>query len=228
VKNVILFIIFFCIGFAAIFGYFYWKNTDRAVKNISLSPLPTNPVPPEPPFSLDQAPKNSIRGQISTMSGTIQWQSRTASEPAILSTPISIQQGEKLVTAEGGNSLVSFADHGTILILPKTDLSIIQTLPVNFIFAQASGSAVFTSNNQIPFSVRSLHLLSTFTEGSMQVNIDEKHPLVTVTMNKGTATLAYNNTNDVATLVKLNEGESYVFNNEKRKGAIYTVPTGSK
>jgi len=73
------------------------------------------------------------------MKGNIDWQGRTATEAAGISAPITIQQGENLITEAGGSLTLVFQNACSLNFSEKTEIDIIQTLPADIVFSQSAG-----------------------------------------------------------------------------------------
>ena len=171
-------------------------------------------------FSLENAPSKSLKGKIISMTGEIEWQSRVATESSKLTNSTTqIQQGESLKTLSTGNITVQFGDAAKIILLPKTKVDIIQTLTDDIVFNQTSGSATYEKTASYPVSVRILHLLVE-NGGSVTASIDELTGIITVSSDKGGATAAYNDQNNTSNIVKIPEGQKYVFNDDTRQGEL--------
>lgn len=154
-------IIFFLLGAIAAMGIFFGKNEPKFE--------PTK-------FSLENAPSESIKGQITNMDGEIWWQGRTATEPAQLKEAIEIQQGEILIASDAGNLTVEFAPAATISLFPETQIEIVQTLPLNLVFNQSQGVGQYQSSGINPVTVRSLNLIINLEDGLLVVDTDEEPP----------------------------------------------------
>jgi len=170
-------------------------------------------------FSLEEAPSESLRGKIATMSGEIKWQSRTATEAADLKEPITIQQGESLITGENSSVELNFDKAAIIELKEKSELNITQTLPVNLVFWQKSGIGTYTKKGDYPLSVRAKSLLID-NGGKIKVTIDEEDPIVTVRVLSGKITMAFNSKDYVSQKMELKAGEMWLFNDDTRQGEI--------
>lgn len=214
-KNVLTGLLVFLLGSIVSLGLFFWKN-----------PLQTQPIistdkkddPQKTSFSIEQAPSDTLRGKISTMSGEVWWESRTATVPARLINLSVIQQGESLIASDDGKLTVEFTPYSTVTISPKSQLDLIQTLPVNFVFNQPKGSVQYQASGTSPVSIRSLNLLVTVNTGLIDINTDEKTGEITLSLKSGTATIAYNSPLYVSKVWNLKPGDIFVYDSNKRKG----------
>lgn len=208
-KNLLLFIISILIGGIVAVGYYRFIVDKKSI----LSPISQNK---ESAFSIANPPKQSITGKIISMTGMVEWESRVATQPAQIVKPVPIQQGENLITKDDGNVSVTFDNIGNIKLLPKTEVDFVQTLPLNFVVNQKSGTAVYTKTGTVPFSIRSLHLLVTIT-GEIKLAIDEEEPTITINVNEGKATIAYNDLQNISHVLTIDQGESFVFDDQNRR-----------
>lgn len=181
--------------------------------------VPTT-IPVQTLFSLDQAPKNALRGTITSQSGRIDWQSRTAAAPIQLPANIVLQQGETLIASTGATLTASFADAGTIRLGSAANMDIIQTLPDGLVFVQKNGTVTYTARQSLPVSVRSFHLLSTIAAGAMTTSIDTDVGTIKVAVTKGRAIVAFNDTDLISQVIAVDEGKSFLFNDESRSGEL--------
>lgn len=218
-KQTLFFIIVFLAGGILAGGTYFFLHRPLS-RSAFLSPLSQNQLPPPTAFSLENAPRDSLRGQIATMSGEIFWQSRTATEPAKLLTPIILQQGENLIASDGGKMVVNFPADLTISLTPRSQINIIQTLPVNLVFEQPAGTITYEASQSGTISVRSRRLLVNFTDGQVQVNTDSDNHVVTVGVFKGEGKLSYNDRNFTSQVVNLPAGRIFIFNDDRRTGRI--------
>ena len=170
-------------------------------------------------FSLKNAPSESLRGTISSMSGEISWQSRVATEAAVITTPLEIQQGEDLITGENGTLKLSFPNACDINLSENTEVDIIQTLPLSIVFSQITGTAEYTKVGSSPVTIRTSYLLSEIT-GNVIIERDTDNQIVTVTIRPGEVIFAYNDSKFVSHVVNAKAGQTYTFNYGTRKGVL--------
>lgn len=209
-KNILLFLTFFILGTGSFLAYHLWQT------NFKQEQVVTQVKKQEESFNIANSPQESKIGIIVSMSSDIKWESRVATAPATIITPVPIKQGERLVTGDQGNVVINFEDTGSLSVSPKSDVSFIQTLPADFVVNQTQGNVKYTQTGQTPISVRSYHLLIRLTSGSVEVSIDDKKSEVNLTSIKGEVVTAFNDINNVSTVVTLNTGKMYAFNDGQR------------
>lgn len=211
-KKLLIFLIFLFIGIVLGSSYYVWKSnqTNSDIERVKK----------EPRFSIEKAPKNSEKGTIQSMSGTIKWQSRIATEAAQIIQSVPLQQGEELMSGEDGNAVINYLTGLTISLSPNSHISVIQTLPTNFVFNQINGTIEYQKNNPIPLAIRSFHLLTQMDNGDVQIMTDEKTALVDITVKRGSVRIAFNDLQNVSNVISLYEGDAYLFDDEKRQGNV--------
>jgi len=211
-KFLTIFFLFLLIGIGIALGYSFWKKQKVTVV------IPVSPK--EERFSIEPPPKESKTGTVSTMSGQILWESRIATAPAEIKELKQVQQGEVLETGKDGQTVVIFSDSVSITLSPESKIEFIQTLPVNFVFKQTKGEVSYLKKGIIPLSIRSLHLLMTFSDGEYVLNTDSDNHTLELTVKKGLVKAAYNTVLYETQGVEIKEGEKYIFNDDTRIGEI--------
>jgi hypothetical protein len=209
-KNLVTFLIPLILGIFVI-GFFSFSKSNAP--KLVISPLPPSQ------FSLSSAPEQSLKGNVSFL-GNVGWQSRIATQDSQLKNPTSIQQGESLITKDNGSASVNFPNNVSINISPKTEIDIIQALPINMVFNQASGSAVFENNGSSPLAVRSLALLTYENKGKIKIAVDTNLDTVKISVQSGLATVAFNDLNYASHTVSLSAGDTYFFYSDTREGEV--------
>jgi hypothetical protein len=215
-KKILLFIISFLITLVAVVGYF--KVTQK-LSSINLPTLPSlsfSDIVRFSRFSLEKAPSQSLVGVITSMEGEVMHEERLATTSAKINIPIPIQQGESLSTGIDGRIILIFEKAAEIIISAETTVNVIQTLPANLVFYQTKGSATYIKLADIPVSIRTRRLLIE-NYGDITVTLDKVEPVITIAVNSGSATFAYNNLDNVSQVLLVNEGKTLTFNESTRQ-----------
>lgn len=173
-------------------------------------------------FSLDQAPSDSIKGQITNLTGEIWWQSRTATEPAELKEAIEIQQGETLIASESGNLTIEFSPAATVSLFPETQIEIVQTMPLNLVFNQTKGVGQYQVFGSSPVTVRSLNLIVNLEDGLLVVDTDEETGQIILGLKTGKAKVAYNSPEFDSKVWELEPGDVFEYDSNERRGYFST------
>lgn len=211
-------IIIFCFSLGVVSAYFFilWQNKKEPAKIVSFLPEKITPV--KTSFSLENAPAESLKATISSISGEILWQSRTATEPgALLSKDLLIQQGERLIASKSGSLTLNFDLAGELSLFPNTEIDIVQALPVNLVFKQIKGAVEYESQANT-FAVLINRLLISFSNAAVNVSVNDINGVITVKVNRGQVTAAYNDQNFLSQKITLSQNDTFIFDNEKRQG----------
>jgi len=210
-----LFLVAFILGLIAAFFYSYWKTNK-----VTIAPVTKKTVQKKSSFSIEEPPKNSVKGTIESISGSVKWESRIATAPSEIIKPVKISQGEVLETSEDGEATIIFKDIASIVLSSESKLSIIQTLPANFVFDQKSGSVSYEKLGETPISVRALHMLTKINSGKITLSIDSETGEITIDAKKGSAQIGFNNIDNVSTVVDIEKGEKLIYNDETRETLV--------
>ena len=207
--------------FAAIIVVIYFKLTQK-ISTITIPSLPSvsfSDLVKFSRFSLEKAPSQSLVGTISSMGGDVEYESRVATEAAKISSPVQVQQGESLTTGANGNLILTFDKGAEIDMSSDTAIGIVQTLPADLVFSQNVGIAEYKKLADLPVSIRSSHLLIE-NSGDLTVSIDKVKPVISVKVLSGSATVAYNDTNNDSRVMTVESGKTLTFNDSTRRGVI--------
>jgi hypothetical protein len=218
-KKIILFLFPFLITAALVVGYF------KLIQKISTITIPNIPsvsfsdLVKLSRFSLSKAPSQSLVGTITSMSGDVEYESRVATEAAKIYSPVPVQQGESLTTGANGKLILSFEKAVEIDISSDTSIGVVQTLSADMVFSQNTGRAEYIKLTDIPVTIRSYHLLIE-NNGDVTVSVDKIKPIVTVSVNSGSATFAYNNINNISRVLIVISGKKLIFNDGTRRVVV--------
>lgn len=169
-------------------------------------------------FSIEDAPSETLRGEITTLSGEVFWQSRIATQAAPLKKPRTIQQGEELRTGKDGTVSLSFANGPTLTLFPNTHINVIQTLPNSIVLLQDEGSVTYQIAKSV--SVLNLDLLTVMKEGEMTITIGPEGEDVQTKILKGQATIAHNDAEKVTTVTPISAGQTFIFDQVASVGRV--------
>ena len=225
IKKILLFLIPFLITTFLVVGYFKLTQKISTINIPSLPNISFSDLVKVSRFSLSKAPSESLVGDITNMQGIVKFQDRVATESAILTSPIvDVQQGESFETGSNGSfglAFPSLSDNpkAEITVSPNTNLNIVQTLPADLVFSQTTGVAEYRKLADIPVTIRSLHLLIE-DDGDITITLDDSAPFVTVVVNSGSATVAYNNISNISRVLTVNAGQKLTFNDHTRRVVI--------
>lgn len=211
-KKIFIFLISFLLTFITVILAYLWdapRNSDII-----------KPFFPKTLFSIENSPKDSLTGEVSSISGNVAWQSRSSNYATLINSNIKLQQGEEVITHDNGKSVISFSKVGTFTLFPNTQLSFIQTLPVNFVIEQDQGLATYDKTSDTKLSVRSLDLLININSGTSTISVDKDSADIQVSVNSGSVSAAFNDTNNQTNIIIVEEGKKFIFNNNTKTGRI--------
>ena len=208
-KNALLVLIFFLLGLAIVLGYRFWNKQVTVFK-----PTVTTK------FSLENAPSESLRGNISTLSGTVAWLSRTGAKPVQIKTPRAIQQGESVTTGTNGKAVLLIKNDSMLSLSTDTQISIIQLLPQNFVFEQDKGTIQYQNTVHVPLSVKSYDLLTIITSAIVTISVDSKKKTVSVAVERGSVKEGYEDSQNNSTVSTINAGQTFVFDDTTKTGTV--------
>lgn len=213
--KIFLFIFSILIGGALVItGYLWDAPRDSQI---------LKPFFPKTLFSIEKAPSQSLVGKVTFISGNVAWQSRAANFATLITSPVTLQQGEKINAQNNGKATVNFPQAVTITLSANTQLNFIQTLPANFVVDQAQGLSAYEKNGTVPISVRALDLLLNIETGTCSVSVDKDTANIVITVNSGSAVVAFNDTNNVTNILTIHGGNEYIFNNNTKLGKIRSL-----
>ena len=219
ITVILLFLIPFLLTAFATVAYF--KLTQK-ISGISLPVLPTvtfSDLVKLSRFSLEKAPSESLVGNITSMTGEVEYQNRMATESAKIVSPVSVQQGESLTTGADGKFILNFKDAVELSADSNSGIGIIQTLPINLVFWQTLGSVEYKKLGTDIVSIRVAHLIVQ-NDGDIQISFTKDSPITTVVAINGTATVAYNDTYNISRIINIPSGKTLKFNEGNRRAVL--------
>ena len=212
-KAAFLFIFFLIVGFIATFFLINKQTSEEVSKpNVKITRESSK-------FSLEKAPSTSLHGDITTLTGEVQWQSRIATEASTITQKQSIQQGESLMTGKTGKVSLAFPDM-LFNISSSTQLNVIQTLPTSIVLEQPAGKIDFQTTSSTPLSIRTSRILIKSDKGNFSVAIDEDDGMVTISVEDGLVTTAYNDTDNFSTVEKIEADQVLTFDPSTRTSRL--------
>lgn len=208
-KSALLFIFFLFIGFTITFFLVNKKSSQEIVKpKVTISSEISK-------FSLERAPSTSLHGEITMLSGDVMWQSRIATEASAITLKQKIQQGESLETGKTGEVSVAFPNM-LFEISTDTKLNVIQALPASIVLEQPTGKIKYQTTSSTPLGIRISPVLIESKKGNFTISIDGDDGTVTLYVENGLVTAAYNDSDNISTLQKITEDEVFTFDPSTR------------
>lgn len=211
-KSILFFFIFFLIGCGLIVGYRYITSQNDSL--FSLKPTLTSQ------FSLTHAPSESLQGNIATMSGTVNWLSRTATKSIRLKSSRSIQQGEEISTGNNGHVVVIIHNAAAVSLSSNSQVSFIQLLPVNLVIEQDKGEVSYENKGEESMSIRTDDVLAEINRAVATITVDPDNNLITVTVVKGIVREGYEDSQNISNVVTVNAGSQFIFDETTKEGTV--------
>lgn len=199
-KNVLLPLPAFLIGFGGVAGYQYIK-TKQATAPVVETPVVNQPSP-LPTYAL-VPPSRAVSGTLTVLSGHAEKYSRNDTEYKEASSGAQILLGESIATK--ANSTAT-ADVGGIMkagLGPTSELVFANMFPTNFVLQQKSGKIEY--NVTKPISVRALHTLASLEPGTYTINIIDTD--MSITVKTGSVKFALVDTDNNTNVYNLKAGE---------------------
>lgn len=182
------------------------------------------PFSPETFFSIENAPSQSITGEVASISGNIAWKSRTANFAVPIDSAIKLQQGEEIEAQNNGKANITFPNTVEITVFSNTQINFIQSLRANFVIEQKQGIVEYKKIGDIPISIRALDILINIEKGTCNISLDNDTSDIIIRVSSGSATAAFNNTSNNTSIITINEGKQYLINNNTKIGKIKLIP----
>jgi len=210
-KSIAIFFLFLLAGFGIVTGHVYIQQQNPLFN-------PNSTITTK--FSLANAPGESLKGKIATMSGTVIWLSRVAKEPVKLTSLRTIQQGEELTTGKNSKAGILINNSAAVILSANSDVSFVQMLPINLVMSQDKGTIIYQDTGQNALSVQTSGLLTAINRAWAVISVNSKTETVTVTVQKGSVTEGYENSQNNSNVVTLNAGSKFVFDDTKQEGTV--------
>jgi hypothetical protein len=212
-KNTVLLISSVLVGILIfVVGFIYLSHQDITIPN---------PLLPVTHFSLENAPTESLKGNIASFSGNVAWQSRTAATASLINTPVTIGQGEEIVAQGNGAATIKFPKGILVQMNSNSDIGIVQMLPANIVILQNQGTVSYqNSDNKIPLSINGLDLMVNINQGTAQVSVDKSTSSVVISVSSGSAVATFTDTQNNTQVETINNGNQMTFDNNTKTADI--------
>ena len=160
-------------------------------------------------------PQGSLIASVTNLSGEVEKEGRLDTKFHDITTQTTLLEGESLIASDSGSVNVAFNNNVNLSLSNNTELDYLNALPNALVVRQPTGTITYaTSTITRPFSIRSLGLLTQLaSQSNITIATDTNAQMVTVTINNGTATLAYSDQNDDTQVEKLAQGQTAIFDN---------------
>ncbi len=212
-KSTFIFILFLIVGF---FSTFFLIN-KKTIQEVSKPKVKISNEASK--FSLEKAPSITLHGDITLLTGDVKWQSRIATEASTITFKQQVQQGESLETGKTGKVSLAFPNM-LFTLSPNSKLNIVQTLPTSIVLEQQTGEIMYQTTSSTLLGVRVSPLLIESQGGEFSITIDEDDGTVKVSVKDGFVTVAYNDSNTISTVEKIEKEQVMTFDPSSRTSTI--------
>jgi hypothetical protein len=139
VKNVLLIILAFLIGFGTVVGYHYLRTKQTTPQVVApTTTTQTNQPAPEPTFAL-APPSEAVSGILTVTSGHAEKLSRNENDYQEASTGAQILIGESVATKENSGATASVSGIVTATMGPTSEVVFANLFPSDFVLQQKNG-----------------------------------------------------------------------------------------
>lgn len=197
-KNILLILFAFILGFGGVVGYQYFRTKQNAPVVVAPAVQPT----PEPTFAL-VPPSQAVTGTLTVTSGHAQKLSREDSEYKEASTGAQILLGESVATKENSSATATVSGIVKVSMGPNAELVFANLFPTNMVLQQKSGNIDYLVTK--PISIRALHILVTIDPGETIINIIDTD--LSITVKTGSVKLALVDTDNNTKIWNLKAGQ---------------------
>lgn len=214
-KNALLPLVAFFIGFSAILGFQYFRTKQNSFSLLT-SPTVNQPTP-QPTLAL-VPPSTAVSGILTVTSGHAKKFSRNETEYKEASTGAQILLGESVATENNSSATAAVGGIVNVSMGPDSELVFANLFPTNFVLQQKSGKIDYSVTK--PISVRALHALISITPGEVSINIIDTD--LSITVKSGSAKFALVDNDNNTNIYKLSSGDRANVDDLARK--VYLVP----
>lgn len=208
-THCLVFLLLFLIGTVGVIVFRLWRV--KGAGHVSF--------PPQQSSFVLKPPADALKGKLLSINGSVKKELREKNDFEDVNTKEEILQGEKLVTGEKSKATVEFPDYAKINLGSNTEIGFINLIPANFLISQLLGSATYELlQDNVPFSVRSLHVLLTVNSGKSEVAISDE--TITVKVLSGAAKLALVDLENKTHVWEIKEGQKVLINDTERRVEI--------
>lgn len=210
-KDAILLVIAFFLGFGSVFGYRYIRTPKPAAS--LLAPVTPSDTP-QPALSLEP-PTQALSGILTVNEGRVEVFARTADAYAEASTGAKILLGESVATKENSQAQVMIDNFITTTMEENAEVVFANLFANNMVLQQKAGKVDYLhTDGGNPVAVRALHALVSLRSGETMINIIDTD--VSVTVKSGSVKLALVDTDNNTHVYDLEKGQRANIDDEAR------------
>ena len=209
IKYCLVFLLLFSMGTVGIVIFRLWQV--KSAKHISFTPQQSS-------FIL-KPPADALKGKLSIFKGDVKKKPRDKEEFKDVNVGEEILQGERIATGKKSQATVEFPNFARVNLGSGTEIGFNNLIPANFLVSQSLGSVTYELlQENVLFSIRSLHILLTINSGKSEVTINEE--TITVKVLSGKAKLALVDLENKTHVWEIKEGQKALINDTQRRVEI--------
>ncbi len=198
-KNILLVLLAFLLGFGGVMEYHYLRTKQTAT---IVAPTTTSRVTPEPTFAL-VPPSQAVSGILTVTSGQAEKFSRNDTQYREASSGAQILIGESVATKENSTAAASVSGIVRVNMGPTAELVFANLFPDDFVLQQTTGKIEYFVD--APISVHALHSLVSMNPGDFILNIIDTD--MSITVNTGSVKFALVDNDNNTNVWNLNAGQ---------------------
>ncbi len=192
-KNIILVIVFFIIGFASVWILQYIRHSRNAYSPITTTEQ--SPALSPTPFILNP-PSQSVNATLTILHDKVMQLTRTVDSYQNATSGGQILTGESIATDENGIAVATVSGIVTTTLNPNAELAFANLFPEDLVLEQKSGKIQYdVVDTGRPASVRALHTLVSINSGTTIINVIDSDMSITVKTGSAKFALVDNDNN---------------------------------
>jgi hypothetical protein len=210
-KDAVLLVIAFFLGFGSVLGYRYIRTPKPATAlHVPVTPSDT----PQPTLSLEP-PAQALSGILTVTKGHAEVFARSSDAYAEASTGAKILLGESVATKENSQAVIEITNFVTATMEEKAEVVFANLFANNMVLQQKNGKVLYKLADGVnPIAIRALHALVSLRSGETTINIIDTD--LSVTVKSGSIKLALVDTDNNTKIWELKEDQRANIDDDSR------------
>ena len=209
-STIFLAILIFSTGFIlALFASLKKTSTKEEIS-------PVGPMVPSLTTFQLKPPAQSLTGQITKVTGKIEFEGRDEKEYRPIGITTSVVVGDKIITGENAQATIEFPPVGKIQLEENAEISFLHLLPESFLIEQFNGTVEYSANGNHDVSVKNLHGLMTFSSSDVRMSTFPDEERIVVRIVSGEAKIAFVDLHNDTQVFTLKQGQRVTIDDRRR------------
>ena len=205
----LVFLLLFLIGTVSVVAFRLWQV--KGAGHISFAPQQSSFV--------FKPPSDALKGKFLLINGSVKKEQREKNDFEDVNIREEILQGEKIATGKKSQATVEFPNFVKVNLGSNAEIGFNNLIPANFLLSQSLGSVTYELlQDNVPLSVRSLHVLLTVNSGKSEVAVSDE--TIAVKVLSGKAKLALVDLENKTHVWEIKEGQKALVNDTQRRVEI--------